>query len=266
MASNYQASSTAPWNWTTTSSATTSNVTSVNWTATSTNTSTTVWQNWIYENEPRRYRKSYRHDPWEWKVITSTTAADISFRPSRVVWEEIVERTAEEEAAHQEHMARVRADNDRRAAEAAERRALHQAQMAEASKKAEVILLEHLDEAEQERWKTHRQVHVRSQHGRRYCIKGAQRSHNIFEMDEEGKETKELCVYLADSACPMEDNVLGQMLALQYAEDHLLQRANVWDLASGGRLYQRSAAHDPAAPQPEAVLAHGGRLVGAGNA
>jgi hypothetical protein len=103
-----------------------------------------------------------------------------------------------------------------------------------AEARAEALLLQHLDDHQRKEWESKAEFHVKSQHGRRYCIKrGVQ--HNIFEVDNSGRKLVELCGHVADDV-PVADNVLAQKLALEFTEDSFLRTCNRWDLRHGRSL------------------------------
>jgi hypothetical protein len=129
---------------------------------------------------------------------------------------------------------RVEVRNIERQWAQARREELSKPERVAATKAATDLLLAHLDERERARWVRDNQVHVRSQSGRRYCLEGSRKQHNIFELDDKGVRIKELCV-LAEGDIPVEDNLLAQILALRFDEKHLLSRANKWDLRQVGQ-------------------------------
>lgn len=183
------------------------------WTMTTTSSSTAQWLT--------TSTTSYSTSPWEWTYSYGSNTA--TFTSATQVWYEIEQQTEEERAAAEEVRRQQQAEQARRAEE-----------NRLAQQRAETLLLEHLDETETERWKAKGEIHVRSQRGRRYCIRGDKRQHNIFELDESDTPVKELCVHIS-AECPLADNVLAQKLALEHAEDHLLEKANTWDLVGGRR-------------------------------
>lgn len=195
---------TSPWQWTSTASSTAI-------------TYTVEYQNWTATN--------ISSGPWNW-ITTNSSSTYPGFTSAPVIWHQI-EESLEEQAARIERERQRRAELDAAAAQQAKENRLAQL-------RAEALLLENLDETEIERWKAKGEIHVRSQRGRRYCIRGDKRQHNIFELGPDDVPVKELCVHI-DAACPLADNVLAQKLALEHAEDHLLEKANTWDLVGGRR-------------------------------
>lgn len=204
-----------PWNWQVVQSTNTSSL-----------YGTITGTSYVYDNAP-----------WNWTTTASNSTAAIinwesqGYRRSTAVWHDIVESEAERLAREEreaQYQERVRRENVER-----------EAARVEAERRGEELLLGQLDDEEIERWNKERKIHVHSQRGRRYCIDGRKRQHNVFELDAEGVPVKELCVHIA-LECPLTDNVLAQKLALEHAEDHLIERANIWDL-SGSR--RRVLAH-----------------------
>lgn len=119
-------------------------------------------------------------------------------------------------------------------AEAAKRKA--------ASEKAEETLTRCLTPEQRKAWKEERAIFVTSQSGRRFKLKAGM-THNVKELDLDGKEIRELCVHVHwSSGCPMADNVLAQLLALRFDEAAFIKRANIWDLTRKDRpIIQRSS-------------------------
>lgn len=170
-------------------------------TSSSTSNTTWVWNNTCTNTSTN----------WAYITYPSITYGSNSFVNNRVV--QPVPETAESR--------RIREQRERDAVVAKER--------------AEKLLLEHLDAKQKASWHTKKEINVRSQHGRRYCIEGTRKTHNIYQLNNKGERIKELCVY-AGGDIPLEDCVLAQVLSLQFAEDHLLEKANVWDIATGQRM------------------------------
>ncbi len=214
---------TAPWQWITTG------------TTCSSNTCTVTTSPWDWGGR-QQVKYTWRANDWDAQGYVN----------AKIVWHGI-EETKEQLEARRE---RERIAAEERAIENARLRA----ELAAAEARAEEILVRQLDAEQKAQWLAEKLIHIRSQRGRRYCISGKQKSHNIHELDEEGNRVKELCVYPSGNL-PTGDTVLGQMLALMYAEDEILSKANTWDLLNGRQLMQRALVHDPAAPLPEAVLA-----------
>jgi hypothetical protein len=196
------------------------------WTTTASTTTATI----SYTNNDWMWSGSTGGDLW-WSNNTITTSANttnylIDFQPATVVWRDVHFQTYHE--SEEDRAARLVSE----AAAFEEQRRLNAQRDLErvgADARAEQLLLAHLDDDEVCRWAEHREINLRSQSGRRYCIDGRKTMHNIFEVDEHGERIKELCVYAAGDI-PLNDNVLAQVLALRYAEEQLLARANVWDL------------------------------------
>lgn len=116
----------------------------------------------------------------------------------------------------------------------AERRAaaaLRTEELAFAKGRARLLLVENLTDEQREEFERAGQFHVRSQRGRRYCLRLG-RTHNVFEVDRVGQRLTEICCHVRD-AVPDEDNLLAQKLALELMEDDFLRTANRWDLTRG---------------------------------
>jgi hypothetical protein len=99
------------------------------------------------------------------------------------------------------------------------------------NRKARELLLQHLNDLQRRNWLEHNFFDLMVPSGRRYRLKPGL-YHNVFLLDQKGKEIREYCAYSKDpgGTLPNEDNVFAQMLTLQYEENEFLSKANTWCL------------------------------------
>lgn len=95
----------------------------------------------------------------------------------------------------------------------------------EAEKVAEELLLANLTEEQKEEYQRLKQFHVISAEGKRFRIDAKRRQHNVFELNEQGIEVVEHCIY-ARNGVPLSDNALAQKLLLETDEAEFRKIAN----------------------------------------
>jgi hypothetical protein len=142
--------------------------------------------------------------------------------------------TPEQIAAYNAEQAQRQADYARIAKEAAEKKV-------KAQKRAEQLLLTHLTHEQEKAWKENKVLFITGQSGKRYKIRHGV-AHNIWEVDEHGNHVKEFCVHIDHYGCPVEDNVLAQILGLRFNERATLRKANVWRCTRNGNVLIERAA------------------------
>lgn len=178
-----------------------------------------VWATWTSSATITTYatRDTYNDIVWaRWNTATTTT--NIALVPRYRAVE------AEGRARFQEQQRELAARLE--------------AQMAEelaAKLKAEQLLLEHLDEKQQEEYKSIRAFNVVSADGQRtYRIREGWAG-NVDLLSPEGKVIKRYCIH-PDIACPVPDNMLAQKLLLETDEKAFIRIANASDPITGRRV------------------------------
>lgn len=175
----------------------------------------TLWGKWSNQSNSYKYVMN--------TISTSTTSWDNwnTYHPQKSIWRyvEPMTRPLPDPAVVAQRDAEMKLAIAKRREDAAAAKA-----------KAEILLLDNLDQEQRHEYVTLKRFHVRSQHGKRYRVMCDRGHHNnVFEIDPSGKVVKELCGS-PRGAGPNEDKFLGQKLALELAESEFLARANVWDL------------------------------------
>lgn len=167
-------------------------------TSSSSTCSTSVWLHWnagwLYQGDLRPARM-YQADP----------------RPAPAL-------VTPEEAATRR---RIQAEDNARRAEANQR---IQAEARQADEKARKLLVECLSPEQRASFEQHGYFDVQIADGRRFRIKKGW-SHNVFELNAEGKPLRSLCAHSRE-AVPEFDNMLAQKLWLEIDPDRFLQVAN----------------------------------------
>lgn len=213
-------------------------------------TPTTAWRVWSAE-----YQTSGATTTWyQWTTGSTTTTASVTdpvfaYWVDKVTGQRVplttpVYRMYEHQPVQQtpEEVAEARRQLEARQAEqraAAEARA---AKLKAVNDRAERTLRDHLTPEQERAWIENRHIFVTSQSGRRFKIRHGV-THNIKELDAQGREIRELCVHLNYGAnCPVADHVLAQVLGLKFNEAALLKKANIWDVTQPARpIVQRSS-------------------------
>lgn len=100
----------------------------------------------------------------------------------------------------------------------------HPVEEAEARKRAQEFLLEHLNEAQKKDFREHGGFEVISQTGRRFRIDYGSAA-NIYQLDKKGNRIGRYCIVPKDHYISVYDQLLMQMLMLQHNEDEFMRIA-----------------------------------------
>jgi hypothetical protein len=164
-----------------------------------------VWDTWTSGTSSSATTDS----TWRsWTSTAGTTTGNI------VYYYELPVRTPEETAA----------ENRRQEESLAAGRKLAQEKL-EADKKAEELLVAHLDKKQKKYWKERQEFIVLSETGRQFLIRNA-RNKNVRELDTEGKRLREFCIVAPE--VPIPDQLLMQKLMLEHSEAEFLRTANMF--------------------------------------
>lgn len=107
-------------------------------------------------------------------------------------------------------------------AKAAERRKREIAERYQ--KESEQRFLSFLSPKQQRTYHERKRIHVRGQDGNLYLMKCDKHHANIYLLDEDFRKIDKWCAY-ADADVPWCDNLLAQMMALQYDIERLRKTA-----------------------------------------
>ena len=100
-----------------------------------------------------------------------------------------------------------------------------------ARKKAMLLLRVHLSRQQREQLKQETAFELTAPSGTRYRIECTRDMHNVFELDNDGKKIRELCIY-TNAQVPKGDNWLSQKLMLEADEETFRRIANHRRLAA----------------------------------
>jgi len=158
-----------------------------------------------------------------WTTAASGSTYTIARAPKpRPLTPEEQARADEDHRKWREQEAARRAERDR---QEAERKRLE----AEADKRAEELLLAHLDAEQKKEYAKDKTFHVRCRHGRRYRIHRAWSGH-VTRLNEQNRPVERFCIHPRESV-PLPDNQLLAKLMLETDPDHFRKVANVSALA-----------------------------------
>lgn len=151
-----------------------------------------------------------------------TTCAGVTSSPAYTV-----ARHATPPVITPEERARLDAEVKRRA----EEYAVAEAARKEADKRAEELLVAHLDGEQKKQYRRDRSFTMRARDGRRYRVRRAWSGH-VSRLDDAGKEVERLCCH-PKVAVPLPDNQLFAKLMLETDPEQFLRTANRHPVPAG---------------------------------
>lgn len=171
-----------------------------------------TWSNALYYDTASAATAATTTISYDWQWPDSTGGQASVVRAIRQAEQQWRERAPVRQATDDQVAAALRAEKRRATARVAVQR-------------AEDLLLSQLSPEQRVRYGRDKQivVHVR---GKRFEIDAGRQHSNIREIGPDGRAVREFCCYQT-GRCPLPDNALAQMLALQYDHDEFLKRANV---------------------------------------
>lgn len=157
--------------------------------------------------------------------------------------EQYRERTKEQKAETRRQEREYRADQQRRA----------KAKKC-ASSRAHKILGENLDRSQRRCLAKLGYFDIKVQ-GRTFRIHNNKYTHNVFELDPQGKPVREFCAHTSH-ACPQSDHALAQKLLLENDPEEFFRIANIWGLEGDRRIVSHSRANFVLPPAPQGGILH----------
>jgi hypothetical protein len=185
---------------------------------TTASTTTATWTNWTTSTNTTNTTA-----PWAYWTTNSTANVNMVWGPWVVAKNGSLPQRTPEQIAAAEDAARIAQ------AQYEERLAQQRADAAEAVKRAETLLHDHLNDRQRRALRTRGAFRVKGESGRWYEV-GRGHHGKLTELGRRGKPVSRLCVY-ATGGCPEADQMLAQKLYLETAEEVLRKAAYITPLA-----------------------------------